>query len=132
MNIGVVLIAFSVLIMAWALERIFTKMQTMERHLKGLRKRVKMIEKRVVKGGSQNDKPSRVKTAVGASSTQSATSFSKPKQKAPAGETVCTFCGTKYSMELDKCPKCNHINIEKYRLKKRTPQHKAEDDDFDI
>ena len=132
MNIGVVLIAFSVLIMAWALERIFTKMQTVERHLKGLRKRVKMIEQRVVKRDSQSGKSLRTKTAVGPSPAQSATSFSKPKPKAPAGETVCTFCGTKYSMELDKCPKCNHINIDKYRLKKHTPQYNDADDDFDI
>lgn len=132
MNIGVVFIAFSVLIMAWALERIFTKMQTVERHLKGLRKRVKMIEQQVIKRGSQNSKSSGARTTIGMSATQNATSFAKPKQKPSPGETVCTFCGTKYSMELDKCPKCNHINIEKYRLKKRTPQHKAEDDDFDI
>ena len=128
MNIGVVLIALSVLIMAWALERIFTRIQTVERHIIGLRKRIKTIEKRVMKGKTSTAKPSTATRTIGFAPQNT---NPKPKQKSMPTETVCSFCGTKYSMELDKCPKCNHINIEKYRVRRNTSSKNA-DEDLDI
>jgi len=65
--------------------------------------------------------------------TGSATIVRKPspaiKPEKPK-TVVCAFCGTEFPADADKCPNCNHINIEKYRMKKK-PQSSS-DDDMDI
>ncbi|MCD6595750.1 hypothetical protein J7L68_08780 [bacterium] len=138
MNIQIVLIAFSILIIAWALERMFTKIQSMERHVKGMRSRVNILEKRILASSKKSTpeyKPSKVRqqkprrTVSHTQSPKSATSFAAIKPDNPK-TVVCAFCSTEYPADADKCPKCNHVNIEKYRIKKK-PQSSS-DDDMDI
>ena len=138
MNIEVILIAVSVLLIAWALERIFTKVQSVDRHIRGLRRRVKAIEKRIMSSASSSSESPRVKRApIGATpanpkKTPTAAQLrTQPKQKT-IKQTVCAFCGTKYDAELQKCPKCNHINIEKYRIQKSSSNAPGTDDEFNV
>ncbi len=118
MDVEIILIALSILLIAWALERIFGKIQSVERHISGLRKRVKAIEQRVAKVSSQSQQAQRgteKRRVIGAPAQT--TQVKKSEKELPA-TTVCAFCGTEYDMSLNKCPKCHHINIEKYRLQR--------------
>ena len=141
MGIQIILISFSILILAWALKRMLAKIQSMERHIKGMRSRVNLLERRLTsttKKFTPEYKPSKprqqtrsVTKNIGATEhttkpmkTSRAVKPEKPKV------VVCPFCGTKFPADADRCPNCNHINIEKYRVKRKSQS--SPDDDIDI
>ena len=138
MDIQIILIAIVILVMAWALERIVAKTQNLEKHILGLRTRLNNLEKRIT---SASQSPSAVAQSYYSSSRPRQTSKNvppttpKPRNsgvRATSGKNtvICPFCGTEYDADLDRCPKCHHINIEKYKVKKSAPP--ADTDDFDF
>jgi predicted Zn-ribbon and HTH transcriptional regulator len=104
MSLEIVLLAITILIMLWTLERIFAKLQSVERHVKGMRNRLNALEHRVVSN-------SRVQL-----NEQSANVYQASVQK-PTSKTiimaVCGHCGTEFDANLDRCPKCKRENIDK-------------------
>lgn len=115
MEFQIVIIAICILLVSWALERILRKMQTLERHVQGFRTRINFLEQRIV-GMSKSFAVDTISTV--SSSTEVPKTYIEG-QTSHGGKTECQFCGEIYDEDMDKCPKCNHINIEKYRLKKK-------------
>ena len=139
MDIQIILIGFVILVMAWALERIVAKTQNLEKHILGLRSRLNNLEKRLA-SASQSPasvaqsyysatRPSKARKAAPSPSRPSPTR-TKPSPATSARTVVCPFCGAEYDISLDRCPKCHHINIEKYKVKKGGSSPGS--DDFDI
>jgi len=135
MNIEIMLMAFAILIVSWALTRILSKTTSLERHVVGMRKRLNELEQRLVSSA-------RLKAMHGAGTQQAKTAGMpqavpervppQPKtssQSASGISTICAFCGEKFDIGLEKCPKCNHINIEKYRIRRKSD---GDEGSFDI
>ncbi|RKZ31612.1 hypothetical protein DRQ33_06925 [bacterium] len=128
MTIEIVIISLAILIIAWALEKVFARLQSMERHMHGMRSRVKNIERRL----THEKEPTKPQAYTPPTQTQRTTAFtSKSKSvdsaippesanSSSANQSVCAFCGAEFDKGLDKCPKCHHINIEKYRVQKES------------
>ena len=138
MDIQIVLIAIVILIIAWALERIVAKIQNIEKHIAGIRTRINNLEKRLTATSqmvsptnpgyySRPQQPQRASSSAGRSST-SRTHRRISASASSKNTVVCPFCGTEFDAELDKCPKCHHINIEKYKIKSKS----SSTDDIDI
>ena len=137
MNFEIILVSFSVLLIAWALERLFAKIQSMERHIKGMRSRVNSMERRISKSPpastSVQQRTTRTQPQTRPASTRpiTPTPQQKPTKPTSSNTIVCAFCGTEFDVASDKCPNCNHVNIEKYRVK-RVSKSAPSDDDLDI
>ena len=142
MDIQIILIAIVILVMAWALERIVAKTQNLEKHIAGIRTRINNLEKRLT-AASQTVSPTNpsyysrpqqpAQQPQRASSSAGRSSISRTHRRTSASASsknavVCPFCGTEFDAELDKCPKCHHINIEKYKIKSKS----SSADDIDI
>jgi len=152
MDIQVIIVAFSVLTIAWALERLFAKIQSMERHIKGIRARLNRIERqssnpkqktestyRQTLQPNQTRKSTQPQPQQQTITPQQQQSNSQhetgPRQQTSqqvnsrTGKTViCSFCGVEFDFDLTKCPSCHHINIEKYRIHKKD----TSDTKFDV
>lgn len=140
MGIEILILALAILMIAWALERILLRLMTIERHVIGMRKRLNDVEFRIVsktKYGKSRTITEQKREPVAPQKVQSISSVTDEFKPGPlpeieeiSGDTyICAFCGTEYDVNFDKCPKCNHINIEKYRV------HRKDDitnEDFDI
>ncbi len=139
MDIQIILIAIVILIMAWALERIVAKTQNLEKHIAGLRTRLNNLEKRLTSAAVQPGQTVQnyyTATAKPSVATRPAKASSRKKKKFSADSdsdkntVVCPFCGTEFDINLDRCPNCHHINIEKYKIRRKDSS--AESDDFDL
>ncbi len=142
MDIQIIIVAFSVLIIAWALERLFAKMQSIERHIKGIRARLNRIERRssqqaktpeaAYRQTRQQSQPR--KSPQPQQRPTSPHRETRPQVSSPSGKKViCSFCGAEFDFDLTKCPSCQHINIEKYRIRKAEESDlQSSDAEFDI
>jgi len=133
MEIQTIILAFTLLLVSWALERVFARLQSVERHVGAMRKRLNAIEQRllgVVKPSTSNiniqrqQRPQKSQTAQNSQPPSRPSASEEPptitEQLSSSGEkVVCSFCGTQFDIGLDKCPKCSHINIEKYKVKRK-------------
>jgi len=135
MNTEILFMGFAILVVAWALTRILSKTTSLERHVSGMRKRLNELEQRLVSNarlrGISNTAAQTIKMqgAAPASSHDMPTQAKSPSRAASGIDTTCAFCGEKFDIGLEKCPKCNHINIEKYRVRRKSDKGA---DDFDV
>lgn len=109
MDISLVIISVTILFLAWALERITSRIRGLEKHMKNFRSRLQTIEKSLPSQQYQQAQQGGLfKTAVDESQLT-------PQTQKTASKIFCPFCKFEYDISLDRCPRCHHLNIEKIK-----------------
>lgn len=110
MDISLVIISITTLFIAWALARIISRIQGLEKHMKNLKSRIQSIEKA---------RSSQYQTGQQVGMFKPGDDIAP---QTPSGQTgkvgakfLCPFCKFEYDSSLDRCPRCHHLNIEKIR-----------------
>ncbi|MBN1754816.1 hypothetical protein JW877_01250 [bacterium] len=140
-EIEIIIIAVVILVIAWIITRLNSQISQLKDDINLLRKRLLILNTRLDKAGSgtfparsEQDK-SRNAYGIDADSSENWESNNLApqvknylEQKEKSGtQTICSKCGKEYSPELDKCPKCHYINVEKFGLRTFGQDNSAKD-----
>ncbi len=96
MDIQVIIIAFTILIVAWALVKILDKIKAIDEEISELRIKIIGLDRKFHKFlAMQNINLS-------------------PDEQNENVVVHCPICGAEFDRKLDKCPKCGVLNLEKF------------------
>ncbi|MBN2541394.1 hypothetical protein JXI42_00855 [bacterium] len=131
MAIEIIIFGIAILLLTWVVVKINNNIKELHDQIELLKKRISVINSRLVNIPAYNSKNiDRVETNTLRSTDDPKRYWNKDNKEAQVEQyletkhklglkTVCSHCGEEYDPELDKCPQCHYLNVEKFGIQKK-------------